>query len=599
MSSSQSPVEAVICKIPLEALWKSQSLDISRCGTPGRYRLMSCADFIDAGNLAIHEYVEFPECTFAAISYVWQGNTPGDLFDERVFNVPVPQDAAPGDPIGIEVLHDACVAAMARGATHLWLDRICIMQMSETDKRWQIQRMYDIYQRCHVCIVVPGGIQCLVRLDEETQWIHRGWTLQEAVAPRPESVHVLFSWRLGSRRARAGEVEGNIGEVTPSKSAMTSLSLIVDASTTGHISIENGETRLPVEVRLFSSHPADRSYRDFPFWGETRRVLAPNVGALARAMSVDLDQDAKYHSIWQSALMRTSSRPVDMVFSIMGLFGVALKPSDFGKGDRVRATIALAQAIMKKGGRATWLAAALNIPPSRQISTFPKFPRTTVSGKAFVKIAGGLLEVSLMMENEYPVAAALVPMPTGSMDDEGYITFTAKATCLQSLPDSPAGTFSEPARPAHVQAIDGSCWATEEDTNGVEGEAFAVIVGFFVGYYPGATPAHDTKNIRAMIVEKHAHERFHVRSYLKLSRVTRAWVQAWPERTFSIGGPALKVVEDLGEELPVVSVPREQYLNNPHSGYHNGVPSLEDQVIRKTRWAFSQKTLEQKYGNMR
>lgn len=77
---------------------------------------MSCADFIDAGNLAIHEYVEFPECAFAAISYVWQGNTPGDLFDERAFNVPVSQDAAPGDPIGIEVLHDACVAAMARGA---------------------------------------------------------------------------------------------------------------------------------------------------------------------------------------------------------------------------------------------------------------------------------------------------------------------------------------------------------------------------------------------------------------------------------------------------------------------------------------------------
>ncbi|KUI65812.1 hypothetical protein VM1G_02515 [Cytospora mali] len=598
MSSSQSSVQ-VICKVPSETLWKSRCLDISGCGTPGRFRLMSCADFIDAGSVTILEYVEFPECAFAAISYVWQGNNPGELFDERVFNVPVPLDAAPGDPIGIEVLHDACVAALARGATHLWLDRICIMQMSETDKRWQIQRMYEVYQRCHVCIVVPGGIQCLVRLDEETQWIHRGWTLQEAVAPRPESVYVLFSWGLGSRRARAGDMGGTIEEVAPSRSAMTPLSLIVDASTTGCISIENGEKRLLVEVKLFSSHPADRTYRDFPLWGETRRVLAPNVGALARAMSTDLDQDAKYHSIWQSALMRTSSRPVDMVFSIMGLFGVVLRPSDFGKEDRVRATIALAQAIMKKGGRATWLAAALHISPSRQISTFPKFPRTTVSGKAFVNIAGELRGVSLMMENEYPVAAALVPMPTGSMDDEGYISFTAKAIRVQPLPDRPAGTSGEPARPAHVQAIDESWWGIQEGTNGVEGEAFAILVGFFVGYYPGATPAHDTKNIRAMIVEKHAYERFHVRSYLMLSRVTKAWVQTWPERTFSIGGPALEVVEDLGEDLPVVSVPREQFLNNPHSGHYNGVPPLEDQTIRQARWAVPQKALEQKYGKLR
>lgn len=559
---------------------------------------MSCSDFVDAEHLTIIEYEEFPACAYAAISYVWKGNKPGDAFGKRVFNVPVPNDADPGDPIGIDVLHDACTAAVARGATHLWLDRICIMQMSKTDKQWQIQKMYEIYQRCHVCIVVPGGVQFLVRLDEETQWIHRGWTLQEVVAPRPESVYVLFSWRLGSRRAWAGDMEGYIHEVPHSTSAMTSLSLIVDASTTGCISIENDERRLPVEVKLFSSHPSDRTYRDFPFWRETRRVLAPNVGALARAMSVDLDDDAKYHSIWQSALMRTSSRPVDMVFSIMGLFGVALNPSDFRKDDRVRATIALAQGIMKNGGRATWLAAALHIPPSQQISTFPKFPRTTVSGKSFVKIAGGLREVSLMMENEYPVPAALASMPTGSMDDEGYISFTAKAIRVQPLPDKPVVLSSAPARPVHVQATDESWWEIQEDTNGAEGETFAVLVGFFVGYYPGATSAHDAKNIRAMVVEKHAYGRFNVRSYLMLSRDAKPWVQAWPEHTFSIGGPAPTVVEDHGEELPIISVPREQYFNNPQSSHYKAAPTLEDKTIRKARWAIQQHVLEQKYAKL-
>lgn len=275
-----------------------------------------------------YEDAEFPKYAFAVVSYVWQGNTPGNGCEAYVFNIPVPQDAAPGDPISIQVLHDACLASRACGATHLWLDRVCIIQTNEKDKWWQIQQMYDIYQRCHICIVLPGGVQCLVRLDQETRWIHRGWILQEVVAPRRDSVFVLFSWSLGSRKALAGSVTGSIIEVLPSTSAMTTLSLIIDASTTGSMSIENCKKWLLVEVRLFSPHPPDREYRDFPFWRPTRRVLASNVGALARAMTADLDEHARPHLIWQSALMRTSSRPVDMVFRIMGLFGVTLNPAD-------------------------------------------------------------------------------------------------------------------------------------------------------------------------------------------------------------------------------------------------------------------------------
>ncbi|KAL6897704.1 hypothetical protein GGI43DRAFT_409698 [Trichoderma evansii] len=116
------------------------------------------------------------------------------------------------------------------------------MQMNKEDKRWQILHMYEIYKRCHICIAAPGGLQCLVRLDIETQWIHRGWTLQEAVAP--PAVIVLFSWAIGPCKVHAGDIQGIIHEVTPSISAMASLTLIVDG------------------------------------------LLSPNVGALARIMSV-------------------------------------------------------------------------------------------------------------------------------------------------------------------------------------------------------------------------------------------------------------------------------------------------------------------------
>ncbi|KAL7624407.1 hypothetical protein AAE478_005971 [Parahypoxylon ruwenzoriense] len=450
----------VICEIPLETVLGTGSLDVSESGTPGRYRLVSCADFIEAETLTILEYTDFPEVPCAALSYVWRGNSPDKNFDGRVFNVSIPQveSAEPGDPIGVKVVHEACVASRARGATHLWLDRLCIMQKSKDDKRW---------------------LGCMKFTD----------------------VVISVSSRPGA----------------------SNLSCVLMRRPSGFAVA--GHCKKPWRLR-------PSSYHDFPFWRKTRRVLSPNVGALARIMSEDLDQDMKDHSIWQSTLMRTSSRPVDMVFSIMGLFGVALDTSKFGKDDRVQATIALAQAIVEKGGRATWLAAAFRLPPSRQISTFPIFPRT-----------------------------------------------------------------SDCAEPTYFEAVDESWWKVQDGADGVEEETFAILLGYIVGYHPGSTPAGDTNNIRAAIIEKHAENRFHVRSYIMFSRTAKAWVQTWPERAFSVGGPAVDIGEDLGEELPVITVAKEQYLNNPQSKLSSTAPSLEEKFIRRARWAIPPKTLEQTHGS--
>lgn len=230
---------------------------------------------------------------------------------------------------------------------------------------------------------------------------------------------------------------------------------------------------------------------------------------------------------------------------------------------------------MKQGGRATWLAAAIHISPSQQISTFPRFPRTTVSGKAFVEVEKRDQEVSSLMENEYPIADALVPMPLGSMDDEGYLCFTAKATPVRALSTKPSEIPLGTTKPAHVQAIDGSWWEFHESVDHVEDAAFAVVVGFFVGYYPGATVAVNSTNIRIMIVQQHAYETFHVRSYLMISHITKAWVQTWPERTLNIGGPTSKENESVAEGLLLLSVPREQYIKNP---------KIVDSIMQSLHW---------------
>lgn len=95
----------------------------------------------------------------------------------------------------MDVLYHVCMASLQKKAELLWLDTLCIIQQSSDDKAWQIQRMYGIYQACDPCLVLPGGLQRLVCVDEEMEWIQRGWTLQEVMAP--DDPLVLFRWRRG------------------------------------------------------------------------------------------------------------------------------------------------------------------------------------------------------------------------------------------------------------------------------------------------------------------------------------------------------------------------------------------------------------------
>ncbi|KAG9124165.1 hypothetical protein FRC07_012607 [Ceratobasidium sp. 392] len=583
-------------------------LDLAASTTPERYRLVDCAEIVNNGKLKIHEYVDFPVAPYAAVSYVWRGNTVEPDSSRLVFSVKGAEDA---DPIGLIVLTDACAAALARGVSYLWLDRLCISQTSTTDKRWQIRQMYRLYQSCAVCIVVPGGLQRLIALDEETEWIHRGWTLQEALAP--PIVLVLFSWKLNKSQARSGDDSwGTIEPVTPHRSAMAPLSLILDACTTGYLSfeLESGRPRM-VQTKIFSTEPPEQSLGTVPFWQSGRQIMSPNVSALAIAMSQDMDVDIREHAIWQSALMRTSSRPVDMVFSIMGLFGVTLDPRRFEKHDRLGATIALAQAILNRGGKMSWLGISCLSPPSPHISTFPAFPHTRVAGKALVRVQGGYQVVSELMLNEYPNAAALVPAPQGHMDDDGYVTFTARAIRILPLTHSISENLTQTlpydnaAKPTKLRAVDGSNWsvcaASDTDISHTDlpyrpMKFLAVLVGFFNGYYPGGTPAQDANNVRAMLVEEHSPHRFHLISYFMLSLKSRAWAATWPSQSLTVGGPEPIDHFEATDEQDIDSSPRVSKAVNhdlPNLSADGRLPAtLKSIVARQARWAVPQEVLE-------
>ncbi|RDX47678.1 hypothetical protein OH76DRAFT_1384934, partial [Lentinus brumalis] len=409
----------------VELLMGGGSFRHSASATPRRIRLVDCQALAERGvlrraTLCIIEFPEIPHLSYTTISYPWRGVTVDSTFTGPRFRV----DGAPdADPIRVDILKQACTASLIRGMRYLWVDTLCIIQTSVEDKIWQIKLMYRVYRSCALCIVVPGGLQRLVTLDEETPWIHRSWTLQEAIAP-PEVV-VLFAWKLG--RAGGGSMAsgtdaGNVQEVVPGECAIAPLSMILNASAEGFLAVRPASREdapsLLLTCCIFGAEP----------------LLAPNVVALAMAMDTNLGEpEIRAHAAWQSALMRTSFRPVDMILSIMGVFGVSLDPAAFHMDDRRGAAIALAQEILKRGGRASWLGAACGVPPEKTLSTFPSFPRNTVNGAASIDVKGVAYKVPDLVDTaRYSLDhVGLGFIPKGSMDDAGYLTFSTRAIPLQ------------------------------------------------------------------------------------------------------------------------------------------------------------------------
>ena len=404
------------------------------------------------------------------------------------------------------------------------MDRLCIIQTSRDDKQWQISKMYDMYKFCARCIVLPGGVQRLVRLDEETAWIHRAWTLQECLAPK--EVVVLFSWRLGPGECYIENEYGIIEEVIPRLSAITTVGIVTNACVMGYMVFNGKETKGDIWVKTC-------------VFG----VGTPNITALAASMQKALeDEDIRSNVIWQCAWTRSSSRPVDMVFSIMGLLGVILDTKQFGKDDRIKATIALCREILNRpSGRASWLGIAYLLPPCSRLSTFPVFPRTSVEGKAILPAGSKSYEMENMMVNIYPNFLGMkiaTTMPHGKMNEDGYLIISRHALPLirtaKSLPsDDPENTV--------FVAVDRTTWKIPKNPGKGNDQptirTFAVLLGPFQEYLPGAS-RRDGRTIIALLIEEHELEKYHVVTFLLLDIKLQAWIEStWKERTFSIGGP--------------------------------------------------------------
>lgn len=388
-----------IYQIPIKHLAEQKVFNLgSGKPTTGVFRFVSCDAFVTKGILSIVERSCLEDLDYSAVSYVWRGNPiSGNGPTPRAFSTPVPDDEIPGDPISIDVLRVACLAALAHGSSYIWLDQLCILQTNEDDKMWQIQRIQHIYRQCKQCLILLGGLQKLCRLEEETAWIHRAWTLQEAISP--PSAYVLFEWTLGST-SLTGLTIGNIIELEQARSAIIRLGELLQAASVGWLILAGTKSRITVKI-----------------FGTER----PAISALMGAMELQ-DPEARETAIWRSALMRTSSKPVDMVFSIMGLFNVFLNPREYGKYERERATLDLVREILANGGGMTWMLASLRGSFLATACTILSFPETCVSGNALFKTPDGVHTPQTILGGT--LSWSLCNAARGSMDDFGRLTIT-------------------------------------------------------------------------------------------------------------------------------------------------------------------------------
>ncbi|KAK7441752.1 37S ribosomal protein S22 [Stygiomarasmius scandens] len=111
---------------------------------------------------------------------------------------------------GFDKIRNACQQALKDGLRYIWIDTCCINEGDHDDVVRNIRSMYAYYQNSQVCYTYLVDVDAVSLTGagsfRNSKWFHRGWTLQELLAPR----QVIFfnkDWeRIGSKHDLRSEI---------------------------------------------------------------------------------------------------------------------------------------------------------------------------------------------------------------------------------------------------------------------------------------------------------------------------------------------------------------------------------------------------------
>ena len=251
-------------------------------------------------------------------------------------------------------LQQIAAAADQLSCQYLWLDFLCIDQVDrgsdvDSEKGFQLMNMANIYKFARYVIVMIGGIAAVQSVQGSTTWMDRAWPLQESSINTEPSL-VLIRWDFKVHDFHV-PVEGAPDYHVQLKPVGNSGTYLISLRNLLEMAILSS-TRLStiLDVKEFRVKCLDGSRE-----GAASEKLRSALLAVIRGVQENND-GLKWSGAWRSMLMRTSSRPSDIAYSVTGLFDVAL---DLGLEDRPLddAFRELMRRAAAKHGNMAWLTA--------------------------------------------------------------------------------------------------------------------------------------------------------------------------------------------------------------------------------------------------
>jgi len=245
---------------------------------------------------------------YTAISHVWAQSSFVKRTAKRV-NRPL-SILIEGDSTNTISWHGLVQAARASKhlqSEYIWLDFLCLHQTSKSDKKLQIKNMGAIYENAAGTLVMPGGISAAQRVDKSAGWIDRAWTLQESTLC-PDT-YVLLDWPRKHSLTVGGIKDAEFKYLGHSIAIIRLRGLLEARVSTEDIYYEiDGEEEEGLEL-------------DISCFGEDNTAIM----ALWTMLESKGDPYILKSAAWRSMWMRTSTKPQDMVFSVLHIFNADIE----------------------------------------------------------------------------------------------------------------------------------------------------------------------------------------------------------------------------------------------------------------------------------
>ncbi|EFX01496.1 hypothetical protein CMQ_6438 [Grosmannia clavigera kw1407] len=188
----------------------------------------------------------------------------------------------------VQMAHAAANMPGKKRARYIWLDLLCLDQVSQKEdkeKEYQICIMGHIYTYAYAVVTMIGGVAAVQHVNEPTGWMDRAWTLQESILN--QTTYVYIKWPSDKLTVKA---------------------------------LDSQDKR-----RKFQFHHVKTARGELGFWTERKDGPATFLGGLY-GLAFPKPKKIKFIGVWRSMYMRTSSKPADVVYSVMAIFKVKIDP---------------------------------------------------------------------------------------------------------------------------------------------------------------------------------------------------------------------------------------------------------------------------------